>query len=245
MASTNDADTASCRNDPTEKARSSPIVTWWIEVANFQAKTDWIVMDRGNRSKILLALVGTLVLGACARRDISPPPLDPVPMARETYVIGVADVLMITVWKNPEVSLPRVPVRSDGMISIPLLDDLQAEGLQPMELKEVITREFSEYIAAPDVTVTVLQSNSRSISIMGEVGRTTQLALTRDLRVLEAIAMAGGFTNFADRGDVRIVRQEPDGTETEFRFDYNAYIKGNAAGTNIVLQPGDTIIVPD
>jgi Polysaccharide biosynthesis/export protein/SLBB domain len=159
---------------------------------------------------LTLVLVGALVFGACARRDISPPPLDPIPMARETYVIGVEDELKITVWKNGEISLARVPVRWDGMISIPLLDDLQAEGLQPMELKEVITRELSEFITAPDVTVTVLESKSRSISIMGEVKRNARFPIKRDMRVLEAVAQAGGFTNFADKSDIRIVRQQPD-----------------------------------
>ena len=199
----------------------------------------------GLRSCIGLVLAGALALTACARRDISPPPLDPIPMARDTYVIGVGDVLRVTVWKNPEVSMAQVPVRADGMISIPLIDDLQAEGLQPMELKEVITRELSEFITAPDVTVTVLESNSRTVSIIGEVGRNTRIPLQRDMRVLEAIAIASGFTTFADKGDVRVVRQLEDGSEVEFRFDYDAYIKGNAAGTNIVLQAGDTIIVPD
>ena len=190
-------------------------------------------------------LVATLSVPACARRDLSAPPMDPVPMARTTYVIGNGDSLKVTVWKNPELSLARVPVRSDGMISIPLLDDLQAEGLEPMELKEVITRELSEYITAPDVTVTVVESNSQLFSIMGEVRRNTRLPLRRDMRGIEAIANAGGFTNFADKSDVRIVRQHEDGSESEYRFDYDAYIQGNAAGTNIVLRPGDTIIVPD
>ena len=207
--------------------------------------TDWIVMVRGKHSGLVLALVGSVALAACARLQISPPPMDPVPMARETYVIGVGDTLRITVWRNPDLSLAQVPVRADGKISIPLLDDLQAEGLQPMELKEVITRELSEYVTEPDVTVTLLESNSRNISIMGEVRRNARFPLRRDMRVLEAVAQAGGFTNFADKSDIRIVRKQPDGTEVEYRFDYTAYIKGNAAGTNIVLQPGDTIIVPD
>jgi len=210
-----------------------------------EARTNRIVMNRRELSGHAWLLVGAVLLGACAQREISPPPLDPIPMARETYVIGVGDNLKITVWKNNELSLGGVPVRSDGMISIPLLDDLQAEGLEPMELKEVITRELSEFITTPDVTVTLLASNSRMISIMGEVKRNARFPLKRDMRVLEAIAQAGGFTNFADRSDVRIVRQMPDGSEAEFRFDYKAYIRGNAAGTNIVLQSGDTIIVPD
>lgn len=193
---------------------------------------------------VWLSLLAALVSTACVRRDISPPPLDPIVMARETYAIGVGDVLGVSVWKNKEVGLNRVPVRSDGMISVPLLDDVQAEGLQPMELKEVITRELSEYINNPNVTVTVLDS-SRSVSIMGEVRRNTRIPLNRHFRVLEVIAAAGGFTNFADKSDIRIVRRHDDGSETEYRFDYSAYVKGNAAGTNIVLQPGDMIIVPD
>lgn len=165
-------------------------------------------------------------------------------MDRTPYTIGVTDVLKISVWKNPELSVD-VPVRADGMISVPLIDDVQAEGLTPPELKEVITLELSEFITAPDVTVIVLQMNSRFVSVIGEVAQETRVPLTRDLRVLEAIALAGGFSTFADRSDVRIVRRNADGSESEYRFDYSAYIRGRAPGTNIVLQPGDTIIVPD
>jgi polysaccharide export outer membrane protein len=165
-------------------------------------------------------------------------------MARKSFVIGATDVLLINVWKNPELTV-EIPVRSDGMISVPLIDDVQAEGLTPQELKEVISRELSEYIAAPDVTILVTQMNSRFVSVVGEVQQDARIPLTRELRVLEAIAHVGGFSTFADRGDIRIVRRNADGTEAEYRFDYNAYIRGKAPGTNIVLQPGDTIIVPD
>ena len=165
-------------------------------------------------------------------------------MDRDPYTIGVTDLLRITVWKNPEVS-GDVPVRTDGMISVALIDDVQAEGLTPQELKEVITRELSEYIESPDVTVIVMQMNSRYVSVLGEVGQDMRVPLTRSLRVLEAIAQAGGFSTFADRSDVRIVRRNDDGTESEYRFDYPAYIRGRAPGTNIVLQHGDTVIVPD
>lgn len=166
-------------------------------------------------------------------------------MDRAPYTIGVTDVLKITVWKNPELSIDAVPVRADGMISVSLINDVQAEGLTPEELKDVITRELSEYIAEPNVTVIVVQMNSRFVSVIGEVAQDTRVPLTRDLRVLEAIAQAGGFGPFADKSDVRIVRRNADGTETEFRFDYVAYIRGRAPGTNIVLQHGDTIVVPD
>ena len=136
-------------------------------------------------------------------------------------------------------------MRPDGKISVPLLDDIHAEGLTPTELKEILTREFAEYIAAPNVTVIVIQMNSRFISIVGAVNREGRYPLSRNLRVLEALASAGGFDTFADKDNVRIVRRQRDGGETEYRFDYDAYIKGKAPGTNIVLGAGDTIIVPD
>lgn len=181
---------------------------------------------------------------ACGVRGISPPPADPKPMERPTYVIGVTDLLRITVWKNEELNV-QVPVRPDGKISVPLLDDVQAEGLTPVELKEVLTRELSEFVAAPDVAVIVLEMNSQVVSVVGDVGRNAQLPLTKDMRVLEAIAAVGGFNTFADKSDIRIVRRRPDGSEAEFAFDYEAYIKGKAPGSNIVLQNGDTIIVHD
>jgi polysaccharide export outer membrane protein len=201
--------------------------------------------------RLLEGLVGCflgLMAGAawlgCAGRSLSPAPTDPKPMERPPYVIGVTDVLQIVVWKNEEISV-QVPVRPDGKISVPLLDDVQAEGLTPVELKEVLTRELAEFVTAPDVGVIVLEMNSQFVSIVGEVGRNAQIPLSKDLRVLEAIAAVGGFSTFADKGDIRIVRRRADGSEAEFAFDYEAYIKGNAPGTNIVLQNGDTIIVHD
>ncbi len=190
-----------------------------------------------------IALVAALALG-CATRDLSPPPPDPDPMDREEYTIGVTDVLRVTVWRNEDLNV-QVPVRPDGKISVPLLDDVQAEGLTPVELKEVLTREYAEFITAPNVTVVISELNSRYVSVLGGINREGRYPLSRNLRVLEAIALAGGFNTFAATGDVRIVRREEDGSESEYRFDYDAYIKGRAPGTNIVLHPGDTIIVPE
>jgi polysaccharide export outer membrane protein len=196
----------------------------------------------GTRWLIGLAL--GVALAGCGSRQLSPPPADPHPDKRAEYRIGVTDVLRISVWRNPELQVD-IPVRPDGKISVPLLDDVQAEGLTPQELKEVLTRELSEYITAPDVTVMVVQMNSRFVSVMGGVPTNTRVPLTRDLRVLEAIAMVGGFNTFADKSDIRIVRRNADGSESEYRFDYDAYIKGKAPGTNIILKNGDTIIVPE
>src|SRR5688572_9261415 len=100
---------------------------------------------------VRFAALAALVAIGCFGRSLSPPPPDPTPMDREPYTIGVTDVLRISVWKNPELSVDAVPVRTDGMISVPLINDVQAEGLTPEELKEVIARELSEYVSGSDV----------------------------------------------------------------------------------------------
>ena len=209
-----------------------------------RVREGWVWIARESARVRCAAIAGLLAIG-CFGRALSPPPPDPTPMDRAPYTIGVTDVLKITVWKNPELSVEAVPVRADGMISVPLINDVQAEGLTPEELKDVITRELAEYIGEPNATVVVIQMNSRFVSVIGEVAQDTRVPLTRDLRVLEAIAQAGGFGPFANKSDVRILRRNADGTESEYRFDYGAYIRGRAPGTNIVLQHGDTIIVPD
>jgi polysaccharide export outer membrane protein len=185
-----------------------------------------------------------LLLVSCQTRSLSLPPVDPDPTARSNYVIGVEDVLRISVWKNEELTVV-VPVRPDGKISFPLVDDVQAEGLEVMELKGVLTKELTEFITAPEVTVVVVEMNSRSVNVIGAVVRSGRIPIFKDTRVLEAIATLGGFGPFADKSDIRIVRRQFDGSEIEYRFDYKAYIKGRAPGTNIVLRGGDTIIVPE
>ena len=189
-------------------------------------------------------LVLLILLAGCANRALSPPPPDPDPLDRESYHIGISDVLRITVWRNEELSV-QVPVRPDGKISVPLLDDIQAEGLTPVELKEVLTREFAEYVTSPHVTVIVLEMNSHFVSVLGGVNREGRIPLVKDMRVLEAIAASSGFSDFADKGNIRVVRRNAEGVEQEYRFDYKAYVKGKAPGTNIMLKNGDTILVAD
>ncbi|MGK0486047.1 MAG: polysaccharide export outer membrane protein [Myxococcota bacterium] len=189
---------------------------------------------------IAMALLSGMML-ACAAPPPPPPP-ETVPGERRVYVIGVTDVLGITVWKNPELST-AAPVRPDGKISVPLLDDVQAEGLTPQELKEVLTEALSEFIAAPDVTVSVREMNSQSIYLLGEgVQGNGALSLRREMRVLEAIATMGGFTVWAKKNNIRILRKTQTGI-TEYSFNYGAYMAGKAPNSNIVLQAGDTIVV--
>ena len=191
-----------------------------------------------------LALLLLVLAVGCAGRAPSEPPPVPDPMDRATYRIGVTDKLAITVWRNEDLNVV-VPVRPDGKISVPLLDDVQAEGLTPTELKEILTREYSEFVTAPSVTVVVKEMNSRFVSVIGGVTREGRYPLSRNMRVLEAIALAGGFNTFADTDGVRVIRRQEDGGEAEYEFDYGDYIKGRAPGANIELQAGDTVIVPE
>lgn len=192
---------------------------------------------------MVVALTGSLfVLGACARPGAELPPAVQ-PGLREPYVIGIPDTLRISVWKNPELTVD-VPVRSDGKISVPLLDDVQAEGLTPSELKEVISERLSEYITAPDVTVIVLQPNSRVATVVGAVLRSGTVPLNKEMRVMDAVAAMGGFSTWAKKSDIRVLR--PMGDEiVSYRFNYGAYVAGKAPDSNIVLRPGDTVVVPD
>jgi polysaccharide export outer membrane protein len=192
-----------------------------------------------------IGLASLLALGfACAKPPPAPVPPESAVGERSPYVIGVTDRISVTVWKNQELSI-NVPVRSDGMISVPLVDDVQAEGLTPEELKEVLTEALSEYISAPDVTVVVTEMNSNVVSIIGGgTGRSGVLPLRRETRVLEAIAAMGGFTVWAKRNKVRILRPTPEAM-LEYRFNYGAFLKGKAPDSNIVLKAGDTIVVPD
>jgi polysaccharide export outer membrane protein len=190
-----------------------------------------------------------MVLAGCSwlpfsSRSMAPPPPEPDVMERDTYVIGHGDILRVSVWKNPELSVESVPVRPDGKISVPLLNDIQAAGLTPEELKELVTRSLAEFVQNPDVTVVVTQVNSKRVHILGQVARSGAVPLTQDMRVLDAISAAGGFTPFADKGDVKIIRRSGGG-EVTYRFDYDAYLKGRAPEANLLLLPGDTIVVSD
>ena len=183
-----------------------------------------------------------LALAACQTVRPSPPPVQAE--AAGEYVIGEGDVLAVRVWKNPELSV-ELPVRPDGMISVPLLNDVKGAGATTDQLKAEITKKLAEFITAPDVTVVVLQANSKRVFVLGEVQHPGPVPLASQLTVLDAISAAGGFTAYADDNDVRIIRRGSGDKEYEYRFNYPKYVSGRAPGTNIVLQPGDTIVVPE
>lgn len=196
---------------------------------------------RGAR-RIGIACIALATALACAPHAPPPPEFEMAPK-EGVYVIGAGDSLRIDVWQNDKISLASVPVRPDGKISLPLLDDVHAAGLTTDELKAVITQELTEYIENPTVTVVVLAPNSQRAFVLGEVRNPGPVSLSSEMRVLDAITVAGGFSTFAKKSKVRVLRYV-DGKELEYRFDYDAYVAGDAPGTNVVLRPADTVLVP-
>lgn len=161
----------------------------------------------------------------------------------DAYVIGTDDVLSINVWKEPEVSR-TVPVRSDGRISVPLAGEVQASGETPRQLEKDLAAKLRSFISNPEVTVMVTEVKSQRFNILGQVSRPGTYPLTNASNVLDAIAMAGGFRDFAKEKSIYVLRQNPDGGESRLPFNYKEVIKGKNPAQNVKLQPRDTIVVP-
>ena len=188
---------------------------------------------------------GSVLLGAAlACQSPQPPPPEFEAAPKEgVYIIGPADRLRVDVWQNEKLSLADVPVRPDGKITVPLIDDVQAAGLTTDELKAAITEKLGEYVQNPTVTVVVNAPHSKRAYVLGEVRSAGPISLGTEMSVLDAITAAGGFTPFAKRSSVRVLRRI-DGKELDYTFDYEAFVAGRAPGTNVLLHPGDTVLVP-
>ncbi len=158
------------------------------------------------------------------------------------YLIGPQDVLDVSVWKEPELTR-TVPVRPDGKISLPLLNDVQAAGLTPSQLAAQITISLKKYVTDPQVTIIVAVINSQRVFIIGEVLRAGAFPLLPGMTVLQALSSAGGFTQFASLGKIYVLRNE-NGKQTKYPFNYKAAINGQQVEQNWVLKAGDTIVVP-
>ena len=159
------------------------------------------------------------------------------------YKIGSSDVLAITVWKEPEVSR-SIPVRPDGKISLPLVGELQAAGRTPLQLEQDISGKLKAYITNPDVNVMVQQINSEKFNVLGRVAHSGSYPLSTDTTVLDAIATAGGFLDFAKETGVYVLRSTPGSGQKRLAFNYKDVIKGKHPEQNIKLEPGDTVVVP-
>jgi polysaccharide export outer membrane protein len=164
-------------------------------------------------------------------------------MAPENYVIGPSDVLAITVWKEPELS-KTMPVRPDGKVSLPLIGEMQASGLTTGQLKQLVGQKLKDYIDNPEVNVVVEAIKSRSFNVMGKVVKPGSYDLARPVTVLDAIALAGGFQDFAKVTKVYVLRQMADGSQKMLPFNYKQVIKGKDLQQNLQLQSADTVVVP-
>lgn len=158
------------------------------------------------------------------------------------YIIGPEDELIVNVWKESDISR-SVPVRPDGKISLPLLNDVQASGLTPMQLGAEITARLKKFIEDPQVTIIVSRVNSQRIYIVGEVNHAGAFALVPNMTVLEALSSAGGCSPFAKQTKIYILRVE-DGHEIRRPFNFKEVLSGQQMQQNILLKPGDTIVVP-
>lgn len=166
---------------------------------------------------------------------------EPLSIAGPDYVIGADDTLHISVWKEPDLT-NTLPVRPDGKISMPLLNDVQAAGLTPMQLASSLTEKLKKYLADPRVTVVVTQMNSQRVYILGEVLHSGAIPLLPNMTVLQALATAG-FTQFANTKNIYVLRTV-NGKQQKMPFNYKQAMKGDTVAQNINLKPGDTIVVP-
>jgi polysaccharide biosynthesis/export protein len=174
--------------------------------------------------------------GDDTRPSVAPATTDPA------YIIGPEDVIDINVWKEPDMTR-LVPVRPDGKISLPLINDVQAAGSTPQQLAAAVTEKLRKFLTEPQVTVIVTQINSQRVFVVGEVLRAGAFPLIPGMTVLQALASAGGFTTFADMKKIHVMRLV-DGKHVELPFNYREVLKGDNPDQNIKLLPGDTVVVP-
>lgn len=199
-------------------------------------------------------VAGSLLISSIAWAQVAPAPAaaSPAPdssasapggaqQAGPSYVIGAEDNLHIAVWKEADLTV-TLPVRSDGMISMPLLNDVQAAGLTPMQLADSITEKLRKFVANPQVTVVVTQINSKRIFLVGEVAHTGALPLIPNMTVLQALSTAG-LNQFANTKKIYVLRSA-NGKQMKLPVDYRKLVKGEQIDRNYLLQPGDTIVVP-
>lgn len=192
-------------------------------------------------------LVGVMLCGGClmAQAPVPVPQLvgtEEDPDVPSDYVIGPEDVLSIVFWRDESMTADVV-VRPDGKITLPLINDVQAAGLKPEELRVRVTELASKLVESPNVMVRVREIKSRKVFITGMVSHPANYPLVGPTTVLQLIATAGGLLEYAKTKDIRIVRTE-NGRQVAYRFNYNDVRKGESLNQNIELKPGDTIIVP-
>ena len=203
----------------------------------------------GKTIALVTVIAGCLALTSCAGNIPSVKTLaqmqQPKPGAaasEDSYVIGPGDKLSIDLWREPDLS-KQVTVRLDGKISVPLIEDVGAGGLTSAELRTQLAEKYGQYVDSPVVSVTVLESLSKKIYLVGKVTRPGEHLLQKNMTVVQAISVAGGLTDWADPSDIRLIRKIK-GEQKTFRVDYDAIVSGKDLSQNVQLEPDDTIFVP-
>ncbi len=161
----------------------------------------------------------------------------------DRYEIGIGDVISVNVWKDAELSR-SMPVRPDGQISLPVIGEVQAAGLTTVQLQAQIVSRLDTYIRNPQVNVIIQEIKSRTFNVMGKVAKPGSFELSKPTTVLDAIALAGGFQEYARQSRIYVLRMSPGKLQTMLPFNYKAVIKGKRPAENIQIQPGDTVVVP-
>lgn len=201
----------------------------------------WLTLTNGQTSDAQQS--PTEAVGSKKDNEKSTPKSSPEGSQNDAeYKIGPQDLLRIDVWKEAEISR-TVPVRPDGKISLPLLNDMQAAGLTPIQLSVAIAEGLKKYVQNPQVTVSVAEINSRRVYVTGEVTKPGAFPLLPDMTVLQALSGSGGFTQFAKLKGIYVLRME-NGKQVKHPFNYKDVVSGKAAEQNILLQPGDVVVVP-
>src|SRR5919197_3763539 len=197
---------------------------------------------RHGTSGLLIAFAVAAIVDFGGWRLAAQDSSTPVQGCPAAYVIGPEDVLDISVWKNTDISR-TVPVRPDGKISLPLLNDVQAAGLSPAQLRDVLMKRLADYMPSPEVSVIVREVHSFKVSVIGEVKTPGRYELKSRATVLDVLAQAGPFSDFASRGRIFVLRH--DGTTMKrIPFNYNKVIAADGEHENFFLQPGDIVVVP-
>jgi polysaccharide export outer membrane protein len=160
----------------------------------------------------------------------------------DAYVIGPGDVLAIDVWKEPTLS-KQVSVRLDGKMSMPLVNDIDAAGLTCKQLRDQLIEKYTSYVDAPEVSVTLVESRSKKIYLLGKVNKPGEYPLQKNMTVVQAISLAGGLTEWADSSDIKLIRKMK-GVQKTFRVNHDAIVSGKDLSQNVLLEPDDTIFVP-
>jgi polysaccharide export outer membrane protein len=201
-----------------------------------------MAFERDGKTPVATAKAAESKPGA-SREETVPGEPKPAAVVPDDYQIGAGDALQISVWKEPEVSVPSVVVRPDGRITVPLIKDVEVAGLTPHEAEKAITTGLSKFIADANVTVVVAAINSKKVYVIGAVRREGTIPYTYGMTVLQALSEAGGLTDYAKRKKIYVLRTE-GGREYRLDFDYEQVVRGERMDQNVVLLPGDSVVIP-